>query len=82
MKSPLLNQPAPDFTREAHDGQKVRLSDYLGHNAVVLYFYPRDFTSLCTKQACGFRGGPDSSAIRVPKAHEGAEFPLAASPPR
>jgi peroxiredoxin Q/BCP len=55
MISSLLNQPAPDFTCEAHDGQQVRLADYRGKNVVVLYFYPRDGTPVCTKEACGFR---------------------------
>jgi peroxiredoxin Q/BCP len=55
MTVPLLNQPAPDFTAEAHNGQQVRLSDYRGGNVVVLYFYPRDGTPVCTKEACSFR---------------------------
>jgi thioredoxin-dependent peroxiredoxin len=55
MTSPLLNQPAPDFTREDHNGQHVRLADYRGKSVVVLYFYPMDGTMVCTKQACGFR---------------------------
>ena len=55
MTSPLLNQPAPDFTREAHNGQQVRLADYRGRNVVVLYFYPMDGTPVCTKEACSFR---------------------------
>jgi len=55
MTSPLLNQPAPDFTREAHDGQQVRLADHRGKSVVVLYFYPKDGTPVCTKEACAFR---------------------------
>ena len=55
MTSPLLNQPAPDFTLEAHNGQQVRLADYRGKNEVVLYFYPMDGTPVYTKEACGFR---------------------------
>ncbi len=46
---------APDFTATTHDGRTVRLSDYRGKQAVVLYFYPRDGTSVCTRQACSFR---------------------------
>lgn len=45
---------APDFTLEADGGGEVSLSDYRGKK-VVLYFYPKDNTSGCTKQACGFR---------------------------
>ncbi len=41
---------APDFEAEAHDGSVVRLSDYRGR-IVVLYFYPRAFTSGCTREA-------------------------------
>lgn len=45
---------APDFTsRDAH-GNNVRLSDLRGRN-VVLYFYPKDDTPGCTKEACSFR---------------------------
>jgi peroxiredoxin Q/BCP len=55
MSSPLLNQPAPDFDLEAHNGRQVRLADYRGKNVVVLYFYPRDGTPVCTQEACGFR---------------------------
>jgi peroxiredoxin Q/BCP len=47
-------QPAPDFTLTGDSGEEVRLSDLRGH-PVVLYFYPRDDTPGCTKQACGIR---------------------------
>ena len=45
---------APKFTLEADDGSKVRLADLRG-STVVLYFYPKDDTPGCTKEACGFR---------------------------
>ena len=45
---------APDFTLPDQDGQPHTLSDYHGQK-VVLYFYPKDNTSGCTKQACAFR---------------------------
>jgi peroxiredoxin Q/BCP len=45
---------APDFTLEDKDGNKVSLSDFLGRKAVV-YFYPKDNTPGCTRQACSFR---------------------------
>jgi thioredoxin-dependent peroxiredoxin len=45
---------APDFTLESSEGDKVTLSELRGKN-VVLYFYPKDNTSGCTKEACGFR---------------------------
>jgi len=44
---------APDFTLFDQNGEQVSLSDYLGHK-VVLYFYPRDNTPGCTRQACAF----------------------------
>jgi len=46
--------PAPDFTAPASGGATVSLSDFKG-KPVVLYFYPRDDTPGCTKEACGFR---------------------------
>src|SRR5262245_20610233 len=45
---------APDFTLAADDGKKVKLKDLRG-KPVVLYFYPRDDTPGCTKEACAFR---------------------------
>jgi len=45
---------APAFTLEGADGKKVSLKDFRGKNAIV-YFYPRDNTSGCTKEAQGFR---------------------------
>jgi thioredoxin-dependent peroxiredoxin len=46
---------APDFTLEDQDGKHVSLSDFAGKQAVLLYFYPKDDTPGCTKEACGFR---------------------------
>jgi peroxiredoxin Q/BCP len=45
---------APDFDLPADNGERVRLSDLRGKR-VVVYFYPKDGTSGCTAQACGFR---------------------------
>ena len=44
---------APDFTLPDQNGKMHKLSEYKGRK-VVLYFYPKDNTSGCTKQACGF----------------------------
>ena len=44
---------APDFTLMDKDGNTIRLSDFLGKK-VVLYFYPKDNTPGCTRQACAF----------------------------
>jgi peroxiredoxin Q/BCP len=46
---------APDFTLPAQTGAPVNLRDFLGKKALVLYFYPRDHTAVCTAQACAFR---------------------------
>jgi thioredoxin-dependent peroxiredoxin len=51
---PTVGSMAPDFALPDDSGQAVRLSDYRGQR-VVLYFYPKDMTSGCTTQACGFR---------------------------
>ncbi len=45
---------APDFTAPTSGGDKVSLADFKGRS-VVLYFYPRDDTPGCTKEACAFR---------------------------
>ena len=47
-------KPAPDFELADADGKKLSLKDFAGKN-VVLYFYPKDDTPGCTKEACGFR---------------------------
>lgn len=46
---------APDFTLPDQNGKKVSLKDFLSRNSVVLYFYPKDETPGCTKEACTFR---------------------------
>lgn len=51
---PRPGQTAPDFELPSDSGKTVRLSDFRGRK-VVLYFYPKDMTSGCTKEACSFR---------------------------
>jgi thioredoxin-dependent peroxiredoxin len=51
--------PAPDFTLTSDSGERVRLSQFRGR-PVVLYFYPRDDSPGCTKQACGIRDSYDA----------------------
>ena len=51
---PKVGDPAPAFALTADDGRTVRLSDLRGR-PVVLYFYPKDDTPGCTKEACSFR---------------------------
>ena len=48
------NLPAPDFTLDSDDGEQVSLAQFRGKK-VVLYFYPKDNTSGCIKEACSFR---------------------------
>ncbi|MBI4394858.1 MAG: thioredoxin-dependent thiol peroxidase [Candidatus Omnitrophica bacterium] len=48
-------QTAPDFTLPSSDGGKVSLQDFKGKKNIVLYFYPKDDTPGCTKEACSFR---------------------------
>ena len=50
----LEGKKAPDFTLEGSDGKRHSIKDYAG-KTVVIYFYPKDNTSGCTKEACGFR---------------------------
>ena len=49
-----VGKKAPDFTLKDQGGNKIKLSDYKG-KPVVLYFYPKDDTPGCTKEACSFR---------------------------
>lgn len=51
----MISTPAPDFELPDANGRPVRLSQYRGVSPIVLYFYPKDDTSICTKQACSFR---------------------------
>jgi peroxiredoxin Q/BCP len=46
---------APDFTLKSPNGSQVSLSDFKGQKNVVVYFYPKDDTPGCTKEACAFR---------------------------
>jgi peroxiredoxin Q/BCP len=52
--SVVEGRKAPAFTLTDNKGDKVTLEDFAGRN-VILYFYPKDDTPGCTKQACGFR---------------------------
>ena len=46
---------APDVSLHLHDGSTVKLSDFEKNQSVVLFFYPKDNTPVCTSEACSFR---------------------------
>jgi thioredoxin-dependent peroxiredoxin len=52
---PAVGQPAPDFKLSSTEDRDISLVDFKGKQAVVLYFYPKDDTPGCTKEACAFR---------------------------
>jgi thioredoxin-dependent peroxiredoxin len=52
---PKSGDTAPSFTGIDQDGKTVSLADFAGKKIVLLYFYPKDNTPGCTKEACGFR---------------------------
>lgn len=67
MQMPQPGTEAPDFALKDENGQTVRLSDLRGA-PVVLYFYPKDDTPGCTKEACGFRddySAYEEAAVRI-----------------
>jgi peroxiredoxin Q/BCP len=55
LKAIGVGDLAPDFTLPSASGDLVTLADYRGKAAVVLFFYPRDNSPVCTAQACSFR---------------------------
>lgn len=55
MPALRVGDPAPDFQATTSDGKPIRLGDYRGRRGLVLFFYPRDHTRICTKEACAFR---------------------------
>lgn len=62
MKKVQVGDPAPDFTWAARSGEQVRLSEVRNQQVVVLFFYPRDGSVICTKEACAFRDAYDQFA--------------------
>jgi len=50
-----IGDVAPQFELTASDGRRLSLADLQGQKNVVLYFYPADFTLVCTRETCGFR---------------------------
>ncbi len=52
---PVIGRPAPDFTLPSTTGEPISLKQFKGKKTVVLYFYPKDETPGCTREACAFR---------------------------
>jgi peroxiredoxin Q/BCP len=52
---PVIGKPAPDFSLPSIGGEPVSLRQFKGKKTVVLYFYPKDETPGCTREACDFR---------------------------
>lgn len=52
---PVIGKPAPDFKLMSTSGEEVSLRQFKSKKTVVLYFYSKDETPGCTKEACGFR---------------------------
>ena len=55
MKKVDVGDPAPDLSMSTHTGEQLSLADYRGKHPVVVFFYPKDGTAVCTKEACSFR---------------------------
>jgi len=51
----IVGELAPDFTLEDQNGLSFHLNSILGTESIILYFYPKDETPGCVKEACGFR---------------------------
>lgn len=66
-----VGQKAPDFDVVSSAGKRLRLADFVGQKNLVLYFYPGDFTPVCTKETCGFNAlfdelaGQDTEVVGV-----------------
>lgn len=59
MSNLSIGDKAPQFEAQTYEGKPLSLDDFSAKKLVVLYFYPRDNTPGCTKQACSMRDGMD-----------------------
>jgi peroxiredoxin Q/BCP len=57
-----VGQKAPEFDVVSSSGKRLSLAELAGKKNVVLYFYPGDFTPVCTKETCGFNAAYDELA--------------------
>ncbi len=55
QKELLVGDTMPKFSLVDQDGKKFRSEDYVGKSVLVIYFYPKDESMVCTKEACSFR---------------------------
>ena len=55
MKKVDVGDPAPDLSMSTHTGEQLSLAGYRGEHPLVVFFYPKDGTAVCTKEACSFR---------------------------
>ena len=55
MKQLELGDLAPELSMSTHTGEELSLASYRGEHPVVVFFYPKDGTAVCTKEACSFR---------------------------
>lgn len=55
MSKLRVGDAAPDFAGQMQDGSTIRLADFLGRKTVILFFYPKDASPICTREACSFR---------------------------
>jgi len=58
-ESVKVGDMAPNFALFSETGEAVELQDYIGNKPVVLFFYPKDNSAICTKEACRFRDSFD-----------------------
>ena len=62
-----IGDTAPDFSLPDQSGEMVTLEDLISHSSAVVYFYPADFTPVCTREACAFRDRHDDlSDLSIP----------------
>ena len=55
MKRMSVGDSAPELSMSTHAGEPLSLADYRGAHPVVVFFYPKDGSPVCTKEACSFR---------------------------
>jgi peroxiredoxin Q/BCP len=66
-----VGEKAPEIDMTASDGRHIKLSDYIGKKNVIVFFYPGDFTPVCTKESCQFQdlykdmAGGDTEVIGI-----------------